>query len=64
MRVVLNGKSSKYSLVEADVIQGSILGTLLFLVYFNDLPQGLRSNAKLFGEGTSLFSTVISAMRL
>ena len=53
-RVVLNGQSSKWFLVEAGVLQGSILGPLLFLVYINDLPQGLHCNAKLFAEDTSL----------
>ena len=58
--VVLNGQLSKWSLVEASVPQGSILGPLLFLVCINDLPQGLRYNAKLFAHDTSLFSTVTS----
>ena len=59
-KVVLNSKSSKWSLVEAGVPQGSILGVLLFLVYINDLPQGLCCNAKLFADETSLFSTITS----
>ena len=58
--VVVNGQSSKWSLVEAGVPQGSILFRLLFLVYINDLPQGLRCNAKLFADDTSLFSTITS----
>ena len=36
------------------------MGPLLFLVYINDLPQGLRCNAKLFADNTSLFSTITS----
>ena len=59
-RVALNGQSSKWSLVEACVPQGSILGPLLFLVYIYNLPQGLRCNAKLFAGDTSLFSTITS----
>ena len=57
-RVVLNGQCSNWSSVLAGVPQGSILGPLLFLIYLNDLPEGLESSVKLFADDTSLFSTV------
>ena len=55
-RVVLNGQTSSWRPVLAGVPQGSILGPLLFLIYFNDLPNDLKSNAKLFADDTSLFT--------
>ena len=57
-RVTLKGQSSPWTNVNAGVPQGSILGPLLFLIYINDLPDGLSSNAKLFADDTSLFSVV------
>ena len=57
-RVLLNGQSSSWKPVLAGVPQGSILGPLLFLVYINNLLNGLKSNAKLFADDTSLFIIV------
>ena len=57
-RVVLNGQHSSCTNVRAGVPQGSILGPLFFLIYINDLTDGLTSNSKLFADDTSLFSDV------
>ena len=35
-----------------------ILGILLFLVYINDLFNGLKSNPKPFADNTSMFSVI------
>ena len=57
-RVLLNGQVSDWSDVRAGVPQSSILGPLLFLIYINDLSEGLSSNVKLFADDTSLFSVI------
>ena len=57
-RVVLNGQHSSWTNVEAGVPQGSILGPLFFLIYINDLSDGLTANPKLFADDTSLFSVI------
>ena len=56
--MVLNDQHSSWKDVTAGVPQGSILGPHLFLVYINDLSNGLKSNPKLFADGTSLFSVI------
>ena len=38
--------------------QGSVLGPLFFLIYINDLPDGINSLCKIFADDTSLFSKV------
>ena len=57
-RVVLNGQHSSWSNTEEGILQGSVLGPLFFLIYINDLPDGLTSNPKLFVDDISLFSVI------
>ena len=57
-RVVLNGQCSSWADIHAGVPQGSILGSLLFFIYMNDLSNDIKSKCKLFADDTSLFSVV------
>ena len=61
-RVVLNGMESNWGQIKAGVPQGSVLGPLLFLVYINDLEDGIKSHVKFFADDTSLFSIVRNAV--
>ena len=59
-RVLLNGQTSSWKNVLAGVLQGSVLGPLLFLIYINDLPDRLTSICKIFADDTSLFPKAIN----
>ena len=56
LRVVLDGKSSQEYPVNAGVPQGSILGTTLFLLYINDLPDDVICNIAIYADDTTLYS--------
>ena len=57
-RVVLNVQTSEWRKINSGLPQGSVLGPLLFLIYINDLPDGITSICKIFADDTSLFSKV------
>ena len=48
--MVLDGKSSQEYLVNAGVPQGSILGTTLFLLYINELPDNVICNIAIYAD--------------
>ena len=53
-KVFLNQTFSKQQTINAGVLQGSVLGPLLFLIYINDISDALIGLARLFADDTSL----------
>ena len=56
--MLLNGVPSQWANVITGVPQGSILGSLLFLLFVNDLPYVVEeSSINLFEDDTAIYST-------
>ena len=51
-RVVINSAKSNWSKVKSGVPQGSVLAPILFALYINDLPENLKSKAKIYADDT------------
>ena len=58
LKVVLDGQSSPLCCINAGVPQGSVLGPTLFLVFINDLPDGMLSRIGIYADDTTLFQSL------
>ena len=58
--VVVEGHKSTTAPVLSGVPQGSVLGPCLFLCYINDLPDSVKSRARLFADDTIVYLTINS----
>ena len=56
LRIVLDGKSSQEYAVNAGVLQGSILGPTLFLLYINYLPDDVICDIGIYADDITLYS--------
>ena len=57
-QVVVHGQESTWRSVTSGIPQGSVLGPLLFLIFINDLPDCVSSDAYLFGDDTKIFRII------
>ena len=53
--VVLNGQTSACRKTNSGFPQKSVLGPLLFLIYINDLPDGLTSTCEIVADDLTFF---------
>ena len=57
-QVVLNGYKSGHKEVTSGILQGSVLGPLLFVIFINDLPDQVNSEIFLFTNDTKIFRNI------
>ena len=57
-KVVVDGSSSESARVRSGVPQGTVLGSLLFLTYINDLPSTVSSQVGLFADDCLLYRPI------
>ena len=62
--MVLDGKSSQEYSVNAGVLQRSVIGPTLFLLYSNDLPDDVICNIAIYADDTTLYSKCYQASDL
>ena len=55
---MINGKASGWEKVTSGVPQGSVLGPTLFIIYINDIDDGITSSLQKFADDTKLLRKV------
>ena len=60
-QVAIDGSYSSPCLVTLGVLQGSVLGPVLFLIYINDISHNIHSQLQLFANDCLMYRTIQSS---
>ena len=59
-RVQIKGETSEWVMVLSGVPQGSVMGSVLFLIYINNIVINIDSTIKLFADDAKIYRTLKS----
>ena len=57
-RVIVNNVKSDWSPVTSDILQGSVPGPVLFVIFINDIPYEVHNYIQMFADDTKLYASV------
>ena len=57
-KVTVNGNESSNRPVTSGISQWSVLASILFVIYINDLPECVKANTYLFADDTKTFREI------
>ena len=59
-RVVVDGDVSDYAPVQSGVPQGTVVGPMLFLIFIDDIKDGITSTTRLFADDCLIYREITS----